>query len=192
MSLMVPLMPISSTYEATYRKVRSDSNIDAGRADGVLVAVDSRCHGETVNIPELIPLEAILVKFVEFDNLNLWIAYSIRFQWVSVGVLGPPRSNNQSSCISSTRRHFLVASDLTMPSIQWVWPFTIDRWFSVKTQRPIWMKRISSPSHLIQSTKTPIRRRNGRRTTVIHQFQEPRCYHDARNSATSSSTNATE
>lgn len=57
-----------------YRKDRSDSNIDASKGGGVLVAIDSKYDSEVVNVPELSRLEAICIKLhLQSSNSYMYI-----------------------------------------------------------------------------------------------------------------------
>lgn len=104
-----------------YRKDRCDSNIDASKGGGVLIAIDSKYDSEIVPVPELNQLEAICIKVhLQSSNSHIFI-YGLYIQYGSSEAV---YSSHLKAIIAahSMIKHgdiFIAIGDFNMPTVTW-------------------------------------------------------------------------
>lgn len=104
-----------------YRKDRSESNIDAGKGGGVLIAIDSKYNSEIVEIPEMDSLEAICVKINLQSSGSCLYIYGLYIQCGSNEDVYLSHLNALLKAHSMVNHGdiFVAVGDFNMSSIKW-------------------------------------------------------------------------
>lgn len=105
-----------------YRKDRSDSNIDAERGGGVLIAIDSKYDSNVIDIPELAELEAICATInLHSSNSRLFI-YCLYIQPGATDVVYESHVKAILKAMSLLQHGDIIylAGDFNMPSVKWL------------------------------------------------------------------------
>lgn len=104
-----------------YRKDRCDSNIDASKGGGVLIAIDSKYDSDIVSVPELEHLEAICVKVhLRSSNTHLFI-YALYIQYGSSEAvyLSHLKAITAAHAMIKHGDIFIAIGDFNMPAAKW-------------------------------------------------------------------------